>query len=159
MNQNSRRSFLKALSATAPAVGVLGAAHVAAAEEKKPGRRVVPGSPSPNYSRAVIFDRLVYVAGVLGTKPGTRELASPDFEPQCRQVLENLKASVEAAGSTFAHVLKCTCFLTDAADFATFNKVYVTFFPADPPARSTVIVKALVLPDAKVEVDCVAGLP
>jgi 2-iminobutanoate/2-iminopropanoate deaminase len=53
------------------------------------------------------------------------------------------------------NVLKCTCFLTEEKDFTAFNKVYIEFFPKDPPARSTVIVKALVVPGAKVEVDCV----
>jgi 2-iminobutanoate/2-iminopropanoate deaminase len=147
-------------AAALPAAGVLGAAatsHAVGAESASP-RKVIPGSVSPNYSRAIVFDRLAFVSGVIGVKPGTRELASPDFEGQCRQVLQNLQSAVEAAGSTMARVLKCTCFLTEETDFATFNKVYVTFFPSDPPARSTVIVKALVLPGAKVEVDCVAAL-
>jgi reactive intermediate/imine deaminase len=154
MNNHSRRTFLRALSGAPAAAGVLGVAGLAAAEDKKPGKRIVPGSVSPNYSKAVAADRLVFVSGVLGIKPGAREVVSPDFEAQCRQTLENLKASVEASGATLAQVVKCTCFLTDAADFATFNRVYVTFFPSDPPARSTVVVKELVAPGAKVEVDC-----
>lgn len=121
-------------------------------------RRVIGGSPYPTFSRAVEFNRIIFVAGVLGQKPGTRDLVSNEFEPQARQVLENLKASVEAAGSSMDAVLKCTCFLTDAADFAVFNKVYLEYFPKDPPARSTVIVKALVVEGAKVEVDCVTCL-
>ena len=134
------------------------ASRTAWAQPAEGGRTIVPGSPSPNYSRAVIFDRLVFVAGVLGVKPGSRELVSTELEPQCRQVLENIKSAVEAAGSTMDRVLKCTCFLTEAADFAKFNEIYVQFFPKDPPARSTVIVKALVLSEARVEVDCVASV-
>jgi enamine deaminase RidA (YjgF/YER057c/UK114 family) len=65
-------------------------------------------------------------------------------------------ASIEAAGSSPDRVLKCTCFLTDAADFAAMNKVYASFFPSDPPARSTVVVKELVIAGAKIEVDSVA---
>ena len=72
--------------------------------------------------------------------------------------MENLKASVEAAGSSMDRVLKCSAFLTEQTDFATFNKIYVQYFPKDPPARSTVIVKALVVADAKLEIDCVAAV-
>jgi 2-iminobutanoate/2-iminopropanoate deaminase len=53
-------------------------------------------------------------------------------------------------------VVKCGAFLTEQSDFATFNKIYVKYFPSDPPARSTVIVKALVAPGAKIEIDCTA---
>jgi len=86
-------------------------------------------------------------------------LASPEFEGQCKQALDNLKSSVEAAGSSMDKVLKCTCFLTEAADFDAMNRVYRTYFPNDPPARSTVAVKELVLAGAKFEIDCVTSLP
>lgn len=153
MQAFSRRSFVAGAAVAVPL------APLAAASEPTAERKVVPGSVSPNYSKAIVYGKVAFVSGVIGVKPGSRELVSPDFEPQCRQVLDNLKASVEAAGSTLAQVLKCTCFLTEASDFATFNKIYVTYFPSDPPARSTVIVKALVLPGASVEVDCVAAIP
>lgn len=157
MQKDTRRSFLADAIVAGSAFGVLGVAGSQANQPTSTGkRRVVGGSPYPTFSRAVEYNGLVYVAGVLGQKPGTRDLVSAEFEPQARQVLENLKASVEAAGSSFEKVLKCTCFLTDENDFASFNKVYVEYFPKDPPARSTVIVKALVAPGAKVEVDCVA---
>jgi 2-iminobutanoate/2-iminopropanoate deaminase len=156
----SRREFLSKAALTAPMAAVTGiAATTASAEETTPERRVIGGSPSPNFSRAVVFGKVVFVAGVMGTKPGTRDLASPDFEGQCRQALDSLKASVEAAGSSMDKVLKCTCFLTEASDFETMNKVYRGYFPADPPARSTVIVKELVAPGAKIEIDCVTCLP
>ncbi len=157
---NTRRTFLKLAAGGIPLVGInaASAADESTAAKSPPARRVIPGTPGSPLSRAVIHQQLAFVSGVLGTKPGTRELAAADFEGQCRQVMENLKASVEAAGATMANVLKCTCFLTEESDFGLFNQVYSTFFTKDPPARSTVIVKALVLPDAKVEVDCVAAL-
>ena len=80
---------------------------------------------------------------------------STDFLGQCRQAMENLKASVEASGSSMAKVIKFTGFLTEVADFAAYNKLFASFFPNDPPARSTVVVKELVVPGAKIEVDCV----
>jgi 2-iminobutanoate/2-iminopropanoate deaminase len=125
------------------------------APQTRPGRQVIPGSSYPTFSRAVRLDRLVFVAGVVGQKPGTRELVAAEFEPQCRQALENLKASIEAAGSSLDKVLKCTVYITEAADFAAFNKLYVEYFPKDPPARSSVVVKELVVSGAKLEVDCV----
>jgi 2-iminobutanoate/2-iminopropanoate deaminase len=145
-------------AAAAGAAGAVLCQLADAQPEPKQGRRVIPGSPYPTFSRAVTFGGLAYVSGVIGQKPGSRELASSDFGPQCRQALENLKASVEASGTTMANVLKCTCFLTDEDDFAEFNRIYTGFFPSDPPARSTVIVKALVVPGAKLEIDCVASL-
>lgn len=150
----SRRMVLMAGSAAGLTAAASGAPAAPAAGAAG-GREVVGGSPYPTFSRAVKFDRVVWVAGVLGQKPGTRELVSTEFEPQARQALENLKASVEAAGSRLDRVLKCGVFLTEAGDFAAFNKVYVEYFPKDPPARSTVIVKELVVAGAKVEIDCV----
>jgi 2-iminobutanoate/2-iminopropanoate deaminase len=142
-----------------PAAVLGGGAATALGDEKDSGgRRVIEGSPSPNYSRAVAFDKIVFVAGVVGAKPGSKEPIAPEFETQCRQSLENLKASVEAAGSSMDRVLKCTCFLTEASDFAAMNQIYVTFFPSNPPARSTVVVKELVVPGAKLEIDCVTCL-
>ena len=163
MARQSRRQFIKGMGAAAVAGGALASAAPVAAEnspaQDKPQpatkREIIPGSPYPTFSRAVRLDRLVFVAGVVGQKPGTRDLIAGEFEPQCRQTLENLKASVEAAGSTLDKVLKCTVYITDAADFSTFNKVYAEFFPKDPPARSSVVVKELVVPGAKLEVDCV----
>lgn len=153
----TRREFLATTAVAIPVAAASGASNAHAAQPPA-ARLVVPGEPGSPFSRATMRAPLAFVSGVLGTKPGSRELVSQDFEAQAKQVLENLKASVEAAGATMASVLKCTCYLTDASDFAAFNKVYVTFFPEAPPARSTVIVKALVLEGAKVEVDCVAAL-
>ena len=151
----SRRTFLGKVSLVAPGVVVGGVAGRSAAASRDDRRRVVGGSSNPAFSRATAFGGLVYTSGVVGRKPGAHGTLSADFETQCRQAMENLKASVEAAGSTMAQVLKCTCFLTDVADFPKMNAIFRSFFPNDPPARSTVVVKELVVRGAKLEIDCV----
>ena len=65
----------------------------------------------------------------------------------------------EAAGTTTANAAKCTVYLTDVKDFAGMNSVYSEFWPTSPPARTTVVVAALVSPGAKIEVTCVAAMP
>lgn len=163
----SRRGFLSGSAAALASMGLIPSADAdahapaiadarlaAAATHDAPTRRVVPGGLSPAYSRAVQFGNLVFVAGVVGVKPGTREIPA-DLEAEIRQTLNNLKAAVEAAGSTLERVLKCTVYLTDSDQFEALNRVYLTFFPKDPPARSTVVVKAMVIPAARLEIDCV----
>ena len=66
---------------------------------------------------------------------------------------------MELGGTTMDNVVKCTVFLTRAADFQAMNGVYRTYFPKDPPARSTVIVAALVTPSALIEIECMAVMP
>lgn len=158
MERGSRRTFIRNVAVGAPAAALAGSLAPGLAAEPAGGWTPLAIEPGPNYSRAMVYAGVAHVAGVLGVKPGTRELASGEFEGQCRQAIENLKASVEAAGSRLDRVLKCTCFLTEATDFATMNRIYATFFSRNPPARSTVIVKALVLEGAKIEIDCVAAL-
>lgn len=159
MNDESRRAFLGNVSVAAGGLAVLGGAvGAASAAQPASGRRITSGSPSPAFSRAVAFGRIVFVAGVVGREPGARGPITTNFESQCRQALKNLQASVEAAGSSMDKVLKCTCFLTNASDFAKFNKIFMSFFPKGPPARSTVVVKELVVPGAALEIDCVTCL-
>ena len=99
---------------------------------------------------------IIYASGQLGSKRGTP--MDSTIEGQTRQALDNIKAVVEAGGSTMPNVVKCTVFLTNLADFRGMNSVYSTFFPKEPPARSTVVVAALVSAAAKVEIECIAAV-
>jgi reactive intermediate/imine deaminase len=115
----------------------------------------LPGaSPKPVLSAVVKVGDMLYLSGQLGTAPG-QGLVQGGIGPETTQTLQKIKEIVEAAGSSMERVVKCTVFLADIADYRGMNEVYRTFFPADPPARSTVAVGALVL-NARVEIECLA---
>lgn len=119
----------------------------------------IPGQqPSRILSRAVRFGNTLYIAGTTGRDPRTGQLAGNDMASQARQTLENIKTAIEAAGASMADVLKMTIYIVDMAEKQAFDDVYVTYFPADPPARACVQVAALG-PGAKVEVETIAGMP
>ena len=107
------------------------------------------------YSQAVVAGGLVFTAGQIPLDPATMTLVEGNITIQTEQVMRNLEAVLIAAGSSFARVVKTTCFLADLADFPAFNEVYGRSFPASPPARSTVQVAKLPL-GSRVEVECVA---
>ena len=108
------------------------------------------------YSQAVRFGDLLFVSGTLGMNPKTGEFAGAGIEAQAAQVLENLKAIVEAAGMSLQNVLKTTVFLRDMNDFAAFNEIYSRYFAEAPPARETVQVARLPR-DAAIEISVVCG--
>jgi 2-iminobutanoate/2-iminopropanoate deaminase len=110
------------------------------------------------YSQAIRTDSMIYTAGQLGLDPATGELVTGMVEEQTRQSLTNLKHVVEAAGSTFGHVVKTTVFLKDMIDFPRMNAVYAEFFGENPPARSTVAVAGLPK-GGLVEIELVALIP
>jgi 2-iminobutanoate/2-iminopropanoate deaminase len=91
------------------------------------------------YSQAVRVNDLLFTAGQAGIDPATG-IAPPTLEAQIRQAMTNLRALLEDAGSGLDRVVKVTCFLADAAGFATLNQVFAEFFPSAPPARSVPIV-------------------
>ena len=107
------------------------------------------------YSQAVRFGDLVFVAGQVGLGRGHDALVGETIEEQTEQACENLKAILEAAGSSFEKVLNTSIFITDFADFAGLNEVYGRYVGDSPPARATVQVAALPL-GAKVEIAVVA---
>jgi 2-iminobutanoate/2-iminopropanoate deaminase len=116
-------------------------------------------APRGPYSPGVVFDRLIFVSGQGATDPATGNLAGPDIETQTEQVLKNIAAILEAAGSSLNHVLRCGVFLTDIRDFPQMNAVYARMFGANRPARTTVQVALLPAQDLKVEIDAVAYIP
>jgi 2-iminobutanoate/2-iminopropanoate deaminase len=92
------------------------------------------------YSQAVRVGHLVFTAGQPGIDPATGRPAGSTFEAQGRQAIENLRAILEAAGTSLQRVVKVTCFVTDAAAFSTLNELFTEYFPQSPPARSVPVV-------------------
>jgi 2-iminobutanoate/2-iminopropanoate deaminase len=108
------------------------------------------------YSQAIKVGDFIYTAGQTGFVPATGEMVGPGIEEQTRQVLANLKAVLEASGSSLDKVVKTTVFLANIqADFAKMNAVYAEYFGDKPPARTTVQAGALPR-GAAVEIECVA---
>ena len=123
-------------------------------------KEVVSGrGPKPigPYSRAIKSNGFLFVSGQIALDPQSGELVAGDIQQQTKQVLENVKAVLEAAGSSFHHVVKSTVFLKNMNDFAAMNEVYARYFTAAPPARSTIEVARLPK-DALVEIEVIAAL-
>jgi 2-iminobutanoate/2-iminopropanoate deaminase len=118
-----------------------------------------PQAPRPGgvYSQGIAWDKLVFTAGQVGVDPATGQAVPGGVREQTRQVLLNIKAILEAAGTDLGSVVKTTCFLADINDFGAFNEVYREFFAADPPARSTVQVG--LVPPYQVEIEAIAVRP
>lgn len=109
------------------------------------------------YSQAIVYGGLAFLSGQIPLDPATGQVVEGDIAVQTRRVFENLSAVLAAAGSSLDRVLKTTVFLKDMGDFPAMNEVYASFFPENPPARSTV--EAARLPrDVKVEIEAVAAL-
>ena len=107
------------------------------------------------FSSAVRVGNTLYLSGQIGNVPGTRQLADTGIAGQTRQALENIKAVLASAGSSLDRAVKYTVFLADIKDYVAMNTVYATYFPKDPPARSTVAGSGLAL-GARVEIECLA---
>jgi 2-iminobutanoate/2-iminopropanoate deaminase len=144
-------SFFRRINA---AVVVLAAITVPAVAQAQAKQVVsLPGAnPNPTLSAGIRVGDLLYVSGQLGGNDST-------IEGQTKASLESMKKVLDAAGTTVDNVVKCTVFLTDVKEFAKMNTAYTAFFTKDPPARSTVVVAALVRPVAKVEIECIAAMP
>src|SRR5574337_948358 len=107
------------------------------------------------YEQAITCNGLLFTSGQIAMDPATGSLIEGDVAIQTRRVLDNLKAVLEAGGSSLDHVIKATVYLTDLSNFAKMNEVYAEYLGAVKPARSTVGVASLPR-DASVEIDLVA---
>lgn len=120
-------------------------------------RKVVKSKKAPRprgpYSPAIVSGGFVFVAGQAAINPETDEMELGDVQSETRRTLENIKAILEAAGSSLKDVVRVGVFLSDMKNFAAMNEIYKEYFPTDPPARTTVGVS---MPKIKVEIDCIA---
>lgn len=113
---------------------------------------------NPVLSPAARFGNLVFTQGMVGTDPATGKLVGDDIRSQGRQTMQNLQATLEAAGTSLANALKVTAFVADLDDRPGFNEAYGEFFQGDPPPR-TCIQGGRLGPGILVEVEVVAGIP
>ena len=124
-------------------------------EIKQVSTQNAPAAIGP-YSQAIIVGEMVFTSGQIPINPASGNVEAVTIEEQTEQVMENLGAVLNAAGSGFEKAVKTTCFLADIADFAAFNAVYANYFTTKP-ARSCVAVKDLPK-GVKVEVEVIATL-
>lgn len=119
-----------------------------------------PHAPAPvgAYSQATVLNGTVYVSGQIAIDPTSGELVLDDIETETERVLENLKAVLEAAGSSLERVVKCEVFVSDIENFGRINTVYSRYFAAETaPARA--LVEVANLPKyVNVEISCIAGV-
>ena len=106
-------------------------------------------------SQAIKAGDWIFASGQLGNDPATKRLAEGGIGPETRQVCENLKAVLEAAGSSLAKVVKVTIYMVDLNELMAMNQVFSQYFPVDPPARTTFECTRLV-GNARVEIEAVA---
>jgi len=108
------------------------------------------------FSDAVRVGDLLFLSGKVGTVPGKTELVPGGIAAETRQVMETIKATLLANGSSLDRVVKCTVMLADIREWAAMNEVYASYFPNHRPARSSVGASGLAL-DARVEIECIAA--
>jgi 2-iminobutanoate/2-iminopropanoate deaminase len=150
-------SVHKRAAAAATAFAAAAAAFAAGADAPE---YFPAGSDAENalpFSDAVRYGDLLFLAGKLGNEPGTTKLVAGGIQPETRQTLENIKASLERHGSSMDRVIKCTVFLADMAEWSKMNEVYAQYFPKNKPARSALGASGLAL-GARVEIECIAAV-
>ncbi len=108
---------------------------------KKISTDKAPAAIGP-YSQGIIVGNILFASGQIAINPATGEIEGNDIVAQTEQVMKNIGALLEAAGTDYTKVAKTTCFLADMNDFATFNEIYAKYF-TEKPARSCVAVKTL----------------
>jgi 2-iminobutanoate/2-iminopropanoate deaminase len=121
-------------------------------------KQIIKSKEAPNaigpYSQAVMINNTLYTSGQLPIDPSTGKLVI-GISAQTEQVLENMGSILMEAGFDYKDVVKCTCLLSDLANFGAMNEIYEKYFDMEPPARTTFAVAKLPL-DALIEIDCIA---
>lgn len=127
----------------------------------EPMKKIIrtPNAPSPigPYSQAIVIEKTIYVSGQIAIDPKTNQVITGDIKAETIQVMKNIKAILEGAGTDLKNIVKTSIFLKDMNDFVAVNEVYGSFFTADFPARETVQVSRLPK-DANVEISVIAVL-
>lgn len=113
--------------------------------------------PNPILSPVAKFGNIVFTAGMVGTDPATGKMAGADIQSQSRQTMENLKAALEAAGTSLDNALKVTGFVSKLEDRTPFNEIYKEYFTSAPPVRTCI--EGYLGEGVLVEVDVVACIP
>src|SRR6202521_4128966 len=156
-----RRTFLRNAAGSGLAVAVAPrAADSADNKPASPGLRLraisTDRAPKPvgPFSQAIQANGFVFVAGITARDPKTGQVIEDDITRQRELVMENIKAILEAAGSSFDRTVKTTVYLKDMIDFEAMGKVYSRYFPAHPPARATVEVARL--HSGRIEIELIA---
>ena len=119
-------------------------------------KKITYGASHVPLSPAVRAGDFVYVSGQVPTD-ASGNVVPGGIEAETRQTLENVKAALALAGCTMDQVVKTFAILADARDFGRFNKVYASYFPTEPPARTTVEARLMI--DIKVEIEAIAYAP
>ena len=123
------------------------------------GKKVIQTEKAPKpigpYSQAIRAGNFIFLSGQIPIDPKTGELVKGDIRQQTRQVLENIRGVLESQGLGMQDVVKVNIFLKDMGNFNEMNEVYATYFPATPPARSTVGVAKLPR-NAEIEIEAIA---
>lgn len=119
------------------------------------------GAPKPivPLSQAVRANGFVFVSGMTSRDPGTGRVVGKDIREQTERTLDNIKATLAAAGTSLDLSVRATCYLRSREDFAGFNEVYGRYFPAAPPARAVLQVADFMLPGVLVEIEVTAAMP
>jgi 2-iminobutanoate/2-iminopropanoate deaminase len=160
-NDMKRRTFLRnaatsgLAAAVAPAVAI-GADEKPATKGAKLSAISTDRAPKPvgPFSQAIKANGFVFVAGITARDPKTRQVIEDDITRQTELIMENIKAILAAAGSSFDRAVKTTVYLKDMNDFDAMGKVYSRYFPAHPPARATIEVARL--HGGRIEIELIA---
>lgn len=159
MKQNILRLTMSALAMSCWFICVHGQTTSGTQKAGATERRIVqiPGAPPSRapISPAIVVGDLVFTSGQIGIDPKTGQMAPGGLEAEAEQVLKNLAAVLDAAGSSISHVVKATVFLADMNDYAAMNEIYRRHFSKDFPARSAVQVAKLPA-NARIEIEAVA---